>query len=145
MRGPWADVPIASIDPRDIAAVAAQVLTADGHRGRALRLTGPQALTPAERVAILADILDRPLRFEAQGDETARAEMLEDAPAEYVDAFFRFFSNGETDQTTVRSHGADRSLARRRARSHNGQPSTPPLFADLRPPPRLRWARRWAS
>jgi uncharacterized protein YbjT (DUF2867 family) len=101
VRGPWADVPIASIDPRDIAAVAAQALTADSHQGRALRLTGPQALTPAERVAILADVLDRPLRFEAQSDEAARAEMLEDAPAEYVDAFFRFFSNGETDETTV--------------------------------------------
>lgn len=38
-----ADVPIASIDPADIGAVAAAALTADGHDGRALRLTGRPA------------------------------------------------------------------------------------------------------
>lgn len=99
--GPWADVAIASVDPSDIAAVAAVALITGSHDGRALRLSGPEALTPAERVAILADILQRPLQFEAQSDEAARAVMLQSTPPEYVDAFFRFFSDGETDETTV--------------------------------------------
>lgn len=101
VRGPWADVAIAAIDPADIAAVAATALTRGGYDGRALRLSGPEALTPAERVPILADALQRPLRFEAQDDATARAEMLQTTPPEYVDAFFRLFSQGETDETTV--------------------------------------------
>jgi uncharacterized protein YbjT (DUF2867 family) len=101
VRGPWADIAIASIDPSDIAAVAAAALTSGTYDGRALRLSGPEALTPPARVAILADILQRPLRFEAQSDEEARAEMLQSTPPEYVDAFFRFFSEGETDETTV--------------------------------------------
>lgn len=47
-------------------------------------------------------MLGRPLRFVAQDDEPARAEMLADGvPSAYVDAFFRLFSNGETDETTV--------------------------------------------
>lgn len=102
IHGPWADLPIASIDPADIAAVAAIALTTGDFEGRALRLTGPEALRPAERVAILAEVLDRPLRFEPQDDDAARAEMLAGGvPPGYVDAFFRFFSNGETDETTV--------------------------------------------
>jgi len=102
IRGPWAEVAIASIDPVDIAAVAAISLTTGDLDGRALRLTGPEALRPAERVAILADVLGRPLRFESQDDDTARAEMLTDGvPPHIVDAFFRFFSHGETDETTV--------------------------------------------
>ena len=102
IHGPWADLAIASIDPADIAAVAAVALTTGDLDGRALRLTGPKALRPAERVAILAEVLGRPLRFEPQDDDAARAEMLADeVPPAYVDAFFRFFSNGETDETTV--------------------------------------------
>lgn len=102
IHGPWADLPIASIDPADISAVAAIALTTGDFEGRALRLTGPDALRPAERVEILAEVLDCPLRFEPQDDDAARAEMLADGvPPGYVDAFFRFFSNGETDETTV--------------------------------------------
>lgn len=101
VRGPWADVPIASIDPADIGAVAAAALTADGHDGRALRLTGPERLLPAERVEILGAALGRSLRFEAQSDEQARAEMLEAMPPGIVDAFFRFFSQGETDESII--------------------------------------------
>lgn len=101
VRGPWAGVPIASIDPADIAAVAAVALTAPGHGGRAYRLTGPERLLPAERVRILGDVLGRPLRFEAQEDEEARAEMLETTPPGIVDAFFRFFSDGETDESII--------------------------------------------
>lgn len=99
--GPWAEVPIASIDPADIGAVAAVALTADGHGGRAHRLTGPQRLLPAERVEILGAALGRSLRFEAQSDERARAEMLEAMPPGIVDAFFRFFSEGETDESII--------------------------------------------
>lgn len=102
IRGPWPDVPIASIDPADIAAVAAVALTTGGYHGRALRLTGPEALVPAQRVARLGEVLGRPLRFEGEDDDEARAEMLAaGVPPAYVDAFFRFFSDGETDETTL--------------------------------------------
>ncbi|WP_232542062.1 Rossmann-fold NAD(P)-binding domain-containing protein [Nocardia bovistercoris] len=54
---------IAVIDEHDIAAVAAAVLTSEGHDGRTYRLSGPEALTPGEMTAVLADVLGRPLRF----------------------------------------------------------------------------------
>jgi uncharacterized protein YbjT (DUF2867 family) len=101
IRLPFANVPLAMIDPADIAAVAAAALTSDRHDGRTYRLSGPESLLLAEQVAILARALDRDLRFEAQSDEEARAEMSASMPAEYVDAFFSFFVDGTIDESTV--------------------------------------------
>jgi uncharacterized protein YbjT (DUF2867 family) len=76
-------------------------LTTADHEGRTYRLSGPEALRPAEQVAILAKFSGRDLRFEAQTDEEARAEMEGQMPKEYVDAFFNFFREGAIDETTV--------------------------------------------
>ncbi len=51
------------IDARDIAEVAARVLTGPGHLGRRYTLTGPEALSHAEVARILSDILEREVRF----------------------------------------------------------------------------------
>jgi uncharacterized protein YbjT (DUF2867 family) len=101
IRAPFADVSVATIDPDDIGAVAAVALTSDANDGRALRLSGPESLSPAKRVAILAQVLGLELRFEAQSNEEARAEMDASMPAEYVDAFFRFFVDGDLDESAV--------------------------------------------
>jgi len=101
VRAPWPDVPIASIDPADIAAVAAVALTEPGHEGTAPALSGPRALTPADQVAVLADVLGRPLRYEPLADDDARGQMAADTPAPFVDALFRFFRDGEFDDTPV--------------------------------------------
>ena len=101
VREPFADVPIAAIDPFDIAAVAALALTRPGHEGASYRLTGPEPILPADRVRILADVLDRELRLEAQTDAQARAAMSASMPAEYVDAFFSFFVDGTYDDSHV--------------------------------------------
>src|SRR5690349_14362071 len=94
IRVPFPDVRVATIDPDDIGAVAAVALRSSDHEGRAYRLSGPESLSPADRVAILAEVLGRDLHFEAQTNEEARAEMSAAMPAEYVDAFFRFFADG---------------------------------------------------
>jgi uncharacterized protein YbjT (DUF2867 family) len=101
VRAPWPDVPIAAIDPADIAAVAATVLTEPGHEETAPALSGPQPLTPGEQVATLARVLERPLRYEPLSDEHARVAMREDTPPDFIDAFFRFFSDGEFDDSGV--------------------------------------------
>ena len=101
VRGPFADVPISTIHPDDLGAVAASALTTADHEGKTYRLSGPEALRPAEQVAILAKFSGRDLRFEGQTDDEARAEMEQATPKEYVDAFFEFFSDGLIDETTV--------------------------------------------
>ena len=101
VRDPFADVPVAVIDPYDIAAVAAAALTSRNHDGRSYRLSGPASLRPADRVGVLAGVLGRQLRFEGQSNDEARAEMSETMPVEYVDAFMSFFADGALDESRV--------------------------------------------
>src|SRR3954464_9166346 len=54
VRAPFANVRTAQIDPGDIAAVAATALTTGAHDGRSYRLSGPEALLAADRLALLA-------------------------------------------------------------------------------------------
>lgn len=101
VQAPWPHVAVASIDPADIATVAATVLVEPGHDQTEHVLSGPEPLTPGQQVAILADVLERPLRYEPLPDETARARMAADTPAPFIDAFFRFYSDGEFDDSYV--------------------------------------------
>jgi uncharacterized protein YbjT (DUF2867 family) len=101
VRAPFAGVPVATIDPLDVAAVSAEALTSRNHDGRSYRLSGPESLLPADRVRVLAKVLGRDLRFEAQSDADARAEMSSSMPPEYVDAFFSFFVDGTLDESQV--------------------------------------------
>jgi uncharacterized protein YbjT (DUF2867 family) len=101
VHGPFANVPIAAIDPHDLAAVAAAALTSKGHASKTYTLTGPEAMLPADTVRVLGSVLGRNLRFEPQSDAEARVEMSESMDANVVDAFFRFFAKGEFDDSRV--------------------------------------------
>jgi len=101
VRAPFANAAIASIDPYDIAAVARVALTTSGHESKSYALSGPEAQLPAQQVAILAQVLGRPLRFQPQPDDEARAELLRSTPPDVVEAFFRFFVGGEFDDAVI--------------------------------------------
>ncbi|HEY0811798.1 MAG TPA: NAD(P)H-binding protein [Pseudonocardia sp.] len=101
VRAPWGDVPIAAIDPADIAAVAAVALRSGDYEGQALTLSGPEALSARQQLAVVAEVLGRPLRFESQPDDEARKAMADAMPESFVDAQFRFFSDGEYDDSGV--------------------------------------------
>ncbi|WP_454195315.1 NmrA family NAD(P)-binding protein [Nocardia sp. Marseille-Q1738] len=87
VREPF-DLPSAVVHPADLGAVAATALIEDGHAGRAYNLTGPQALTTSERVAMVADALGRDLAFEQisyeQAIERLQQTGVSRADAEYV-------------------------------------------------------------
>jgi uncharacterized protein YbjT (DUF2867 family) len=101
VRAPFGPVRAAVTDPADIAAVAAVALTAPGHEERVYEVSGPESLSAGDRVAILGEVLGRDLRFEAQTNEEARAEMSATTPAKYVDAFFDFYVAGALDESQV--------------------------------------------
>jgi uncharacterized protein YbjT (DUF2867 family) len=101
VRAPFADAAIAAIDPHDIAAVAAVVLTGEGHTFRSYVLSGPAPLLPADQVRVLAAVLGRDLRFEPQSEEEARVELSTWLPPNFVEGFFRFFAKGEFDDARV--------------------------------------------
>ncbi len=101
VKAPFADVPVAMIHNDDLGAVAAAALTSTDHEGRTYRLSGPEALRPAEQVEIVSEAIGRLLRFQALSNDEARKEMEGQMPREYVDAFFGFFVDGIVDETTV--------------------------------------------
>ncbi|MEU4408879.1 NmrA family NAD(P)-binding protein [Streptosporangium sp. NPDC023963] len=63
VREAFAGARSAMIHEADIAAVAATALTADGHAGQEYWLTGPQALTPPEKVRVIGEVLGREVRY----------------------------------------------------------------------------------
>jgi uncharacterized protein YbjT (DUF2867 family) len=73
---PFAHRPAAPIDPADIAAIAAVALTTDDHRNTAYQLSGPEVLTPADELRIIAETLGRPLRLVEPAIDQAKAGML---------------------------------------------------------------------
>ena len=101
IRAPFAGVRIATIDPGDVGAVAAAALTSSVHEGREYRLSGPQALLPEDRVAALARVLERDLRFEPLSNVEARVELRRTMPQHYVRALLGFFAWGELDESEV--------------------------------------------
>lgn len=91
VRAPFGEVAVAMIDPADVAAVLATALTEDGHAGAIYRVSGPDALTAADQVAVIGDVLGRKLRFEAVSDEEARATLPAQVGQAYADAQFDIF------------------------------------------------------
>lgn len=68
--------PVAWIDARDIADVAAEALTGAGHEGKTYGLTGPEALTGADIAAILSDVTGRAITCAPLSVEDSRAAMI---------------------------------------------------------------------
>jgi len=68
--------PVAWIDARDIAAVAAEALTGAGHEGKTYGLTGPEALTGVDIAAILSDVAGRTVICAPLSAEDSKAMMI---------------------------------------------------------------------
>uniref|UniRef100_A0AAU2JQE1 NAD(P)H-binding protein n=1 Tax=Streptomyces sp. NBC_00049 TaxID=2903617 RepID=A0AAU2JQE1_9ACTN len=82
---PFGDVGLPTVDPADIAEVAAAVLREPGHTGRTYELNGPALVTPRDRAGAIATALGEPVRFVEQTREEARAQMLTFMPEPVVE------------------------------------------------------------
>ncbi|ONI89249.1 NmrA family transcriptional regulator [Saccharothrix sp. ALI-22-I] len=83
---PFADVELPTIDPDDIAEVAAVTLREAGHGGSTYVLTGPAPISPRRQVAAIADALGEPVRFVEQTRDEAHAQMVRFMPERVVEA-----------------------------------------------------------
>ena len=86
VRGPYAASARSLIDERDVAAVAARVLTGAGHAGASYVLTGPESLTHAEQVRAIGEAIGRPLRYEEVAPDLVREALSLVWPPELADA-----------------------------------------------------------
>ncbi|WP_329060496.1 NAD(P)H-binding protein [Streptomyces sp. NBC_01429] len=78
--------PHAVVDPRDIADTAALCLTGTGHEGRVHTLTGPVAISAADQLAVLSDVLQRPLRLMELTRDQALRGLLARYPSPVAEA-----------------------------------------------------------
>ncbi|MGW3204093.1 NAD(P)H-binding protein [Streptomyces sp. NPDC001135] len=86
VRGP-AMAASAVVHERDIAQVAARVLTGEGYAGAKYVLTGPQVLTRAQQVHTIGEAIGHPVSFEEVPVQVARRRMLADGrPPALVEA-----------------------------------------------------------
>ncbi len=74
---PWGNATASFVDTRDIASVATDVLTSDGHEGKIYTLTGPVALGIADVARILAGVAGRDIHYVDVPEAAARDGMLQ--------------------------------------------------------------------
>ena len=93
------------IDPRDVGAAAAAVLSTPGHDGRTYVLTGPEAITYAQIAAALSAATDRAIEFTDIPDQDARQGLVQaglpDVVAEQVVKVFAMARRGVAEQVTA--------------------------------------------
>lgn len=73
---PVGDARVAEIDFRDIAKVAAVVLTQEGHLGKSYDLSGSAAMTMPDRARILSELLGKTISYASPPDADWKATML---------------------------------------------------------------------
>lgn len=78
------DGAVSWVDVRDVAAVAAHVLTTDGHEGATYTITGPTALTSEQVAEVLTRVLEREVRPHPVTAEESRAVLLEHGVGEWL-------------------------------------------------------------
>jgi uncharacterized protein YbjT (DUF2867 family) len=102
---PMKDGRLGMIDARDIGAVAARVLTEEGHDGQIYTLTGPAAISFHDVARILSGILGREVSYLSVSLDKAKetmlarglSEWLADTLTEYANAHSAGYSDWTTD------------------------------------------------
>lgn len=96
---------IAMIDPRDVGAAAAAVLTSDGHAGRTYVLTGPEAITYGQVAAALSGVTGRAVEYvDLLADDAKRGMVqagLPDFVAEQIVTIFALAQQGAAQEVTA--------------------------------------------
>ncbi len=103
VRGAYGEASMPLIHEKDIAAVAVEALTGDGHAGAKYALTGTRPMTQAEQVRIIGEAAGRPARWEEIPLEEARAALLTKMPDFIVDTMLAGFQGLVTEPGEVTS------------------------------------------
>ncbi|MCZ9353808.1 NAD(P)H-binding protein [Streptomyces mutabilis] len=94
VREGFPNIPSSMVHDADIASVAATVLTGEGHASKEYWLTGPEALTAPQKVAVLSEVLGREIRFMELSKDEMIAAWREQG---YSDQDIEFFVMMRTD------------------------------------------------
>ena len=105
---------VALIDPKDVAASIAVVLTESGHEGKRYTLTGSESLTVAEQTEILARVLDRPIAVRATKNvsDALNFRYPQGAPPALAEALIESLEHLRADTVGLRTESVRRLLGR---------------------------------
>ena len=96
---PWGNGRASFVDVRDIAALAAEALTSEGHDGKTYTLTGPAALGIAEVTSILSEVTGREINYVDVPESAARDGMLQAGlPQWQVDALMELHAGNKQNR-----------------------------------------------
>ncbi|REE06501.1 NAD(P)H dehydrogenase (quinone) [Paraburkholderia sp. BL27I4N3] len=108
---------VAFVSRDDLAAAAAGILLGEGHAGAFYNATGPDAVTGAQRAALMSEMSGKPLHFTVLDEAQLRGGLVQAGiPKEYIDAMIdieKHFVAGDFNIVT----GDVERLAGRRPRS----------------------------
>ena len=96
--GPLGEAKVSYVDARDIAAVAAAVLTGDGHQGKAYEITGPQSLSSKSVAQEFSSVLGKDVQYVDLPLEAMRSSMLGTGMSAWLTdrliGLFEFYKDG---------------------------------------------------
>jgi uncharacterized protein YbjT (DUF2867 family) len=96
------------VDTRDVARVAATVLTRGGHDGQAYTLTGPRSFSYREAAATIRAVTGTPVQAVGITEDDARAGMkangISDFYADYLVDLDRWYESGKADVVNSSIH-----------------------------------------
>ena len=102
VRAPFGGQLHAMVHEADVAAVVVTALLEDGHAGKTYTTTGPAALTRAETVSTIADVIGRDIRFVELTEEQGREQLRESGyPDEVIEAVIEYGANPPEAAYTV--------------------------------------------
>src|SRR5581483_11910048 len=112
VAGPYAAASSAPIVESDIAAVAARALLTDDLVGQRIPLTGPQSLTNSELVAVIGEVLDRPLQYLEVPAAAVRQRFIGIGfTADFADAYLAMLAE-TLDKPALVTHDVEKILGR---------------------------------
>jgi uncharacterized protein YbjT (DUF2867 family) len=92
------------VDTRDVARVAATVLTRDRHEGRAYTLTGPRSFSYRDAARTIGDVTGTPVQVVALTEQDIRAGMkahgVPDVYADHLVDLDKWYASGKGDVVT---------------------------------------------
>lgn len=104
LRSPAGDRGISMVDARDVAEVAARVLTEDGHDGRTYTLSGPTAPRYEEIAGLLTEVTGRRVTYVDQSDDEFLAWMISEHrqqwEIDHAKAIFALYRQGAGELVT---------------------------------------------
>jgi uncharacterized protein YbjT (DUF2867 family) len=91
---PYPDSRLAPVHEDDIADVAVAVLTGAAPRSGVLDLTGPESMSFAEQIAVLADVTGRPIEVRVLTEQQTREQLGRHMAAPLVDSLLAWWAAG---------------------------------------------------